>query len=115
MARKTRRTDTQTIERLVRLKSDLTSAQELLNKVLERERCKREAVLAESRIFEHRVLMRSLKRKLGESHGDESILVPRREKRRRREDIRGQAGYVFAILGTQMACVDNQIVQAAQK
>jgi enhancer of polycomb-like protein len=92
VARKTRRTDTQTIERLVRLKSDLASAQELLLKVLERERCKREVYLAEARIFESRVQMRELKRKLKESAGDESILVARREKRRRREDMSGQPG-----------------------
>lgn len=97
VARKTRRTDTQTIERLVRLKSDLTSAQELLNKVLEREKCKREAVLAEKRMFETRVQMRELKRKLGEGRGDEAILIPRREKKRRHDDVRGQQRLVAAV------------------
>jgi enhancer of polycomb-like protein len=83
VARKTRRTDTQTIEKLVRLKSDLSSAQELLLKVLERERCKRELAVAEGKIFEDRVRMRELKRKLGEGQGDEALLVPRREKKRK--------------------------------
>lgn len=86
VARKTRRTDTQTMERLVRLKSDLSSAQELLIKVLDRERCKREAASTESRIFEHRSRVRDVKRKLGENEGDEMLLISRREKRRKRED-----------------------------
>ncbi|KAK9898295.1 hypothetical protein P389DRAFT_31800 [Cystobasidium minutum MCA 4210] len=81
--RKTRRTDTQTIEKLVRLKSDLTSAQELLLKVLEREKCKRDSIIADGKIFEERVRMRTIKRKLGEAHGDEALLIPRREKKRK--------------------------------
>lgn len=83
LARKTRRTDTQTIEKLVRLKSDLSSAQELLLKVLERERCKKDGFYTDSAIFERRVRARSIKRKLGEAHGDEVLLVSRREKKRK--------------------------------
>lgn len=86
VARKTRRTDTQTVERLVRLKSDLSSAQELLIKVLDRERCKREAAATEARVFEHRSRMREIKRKLGENEGDEMLLISRREKRRKRDE-----------------------------
>lgn len=82
-ARKTRRTDTQTIEKLVRLKSDLSSAQELLLKVLEREKCKRESATVDGNILEERVRMRAIKRKLGEAHGDEALLIPRREKKRK--------------------------------
>lgn len=83
VARKTRRTDTQTIEKLVRLKSDLSSAQELLLKVLEREKCKRDSVVTDGAVFEDRVRMRTIKRRLGEAHGDEALLIPRREKKRK--------------------------------
>lgn len=83
VARKTRRTDTQTIEKLVRLKSDLSSAQELLFKVLEREKCKRDSIITDGTIFEGRVRMRAIKRKLGEAHGDEALLIPRRERKRK--------------------------------
>lgn len=98
VARKTRRTDTQTIDKLVRLKSDLSSAQELLLKVLEREKCKRDAVLTDGTIFEDRVRMRAIKRKLGEAHGDEALLIPRREKKRK-SGMAPQAPLRYANLG----------------
>lgn len=98
-ARKTRRTDTQTVDRLVRLRSDLSSAQELLLKVLDRERCKREAILADARIFEGRIRMREMKRKLGEGAGDEAILIARKEKKRRRDELQqGMPGTTKIVL-----------------
>ena len=87
LARKMRRTDTQTIERLVRLKSDLSSAQELLIKVLNRERCKRDSQSTEAKIFDDRIRMRDIKRTLGETDGDEALLIARREKSRKRDEI----------------------------
>lgn len=55
--------------------------------MLERERCKREALLADARIFEGRIRMREMKRKLGEGTGDEAILIARKEKKRRRDEL----------------------------
>ncbi|PLW04862.1 hypothetical protein PCANC_28286 [Puccinia coronata f. sp. avenae] len=85
MVRKTRRTDTQNMDRLVRLRNDLYKAQELLNTVLARERTKREAVELEKAIFEGRCLIREMKRSLNEADGDEDLLVSKKEKRRKRE------------------------------
>ncbi|KAH9457122.1 hypothetical protein MJO29_011115 [Puccinia striiformis f. sp. tritici] len=85
MTRKTRRTDTQNMDRLVRLRNDLYKAQELLNTVLARERTKREAVELEKAIFEGRCLIREMKRSLNEADGDEELLVSKKEKKRKRE------------------------------
>lgn len=85
MVRKTRRTDAQNMDRLIRLRNDLYKAQELLNTVLSRERIKREAVELEKAIFEGRCLIREMKRNLNEAEGDEELLVSKREKRRKRE------------------------------
>jgi hypothetical protein len=52
-------------------------------KVLEREKCKRESATVDGNILEERVRMRAIKRKLGEAHGDEALLIPRREKKRK--------------------------------
>ena len=81
--RKTRRTDTQNYEKLARLSTDLQAARELLLQVLERERLKKEDLLAERQVFENRVQVRDLKRRLGERDGDEELLIGKREKRRR--------------------------------
>ena len=56
-------------------------------KVLERERCKRDSVASEARIFDNRMRMREAKRRLGENDGDDSLLIARREKKRRRDDF----------------------------
>jgi enhancer of polycomb-like protein len=81
--RKTRRTDAQNVDRLVRLSTDLAAARELMLKVLERERTKRDPLITELYVFEGRVQVRELKRKLGEKDGDESLLIGKREKRRK--------------------------------
>lgn len=99
--RKTRRTDSQNLERLARLNTDLTAARDLLVQVLERERLKREDFLAEQQVFEGRVQVRDLKRKLGEKDGDEDILIGRREKRRKTYDenvLAASTGYVRMII-----------------
>ena len=62
--------------------------------VLERERIKREALLAERQIFEGRVQLRELKRRAGERDGDEELLIGKREKRRRPDDFSVSNGYV---------------------
>lgn len=85
--RKTRRTDVTTIDRLVRLKSDLASAQELLGRVFDREQWKRDFVATEIAVFDERCKVRGMKRKLGENDGDEMILVTRKEKKRKRDSL----------------------------
>lgn len=83
--RKTRRTDAQNMDRLIRLRDDLHKAQELLNTVLSRERVKREVVELEKAIFEGRCMVRQMKRTLQEPTGDENLLVDKKEKKRKRE------------------------------
>jgi len=90
-SRKTRRSDQQNLERLIRLRNDLYCAHALMQKTRDRERLKLEAVQLERRVFEGRVEMRELKRRVGEADGDEDLLIGRREKRKRREDVQ-QAG-----------------------
>ncbi|GJN88229.1 hypothetical protein Rhopal_001194-T1 [Rhodotorula paludigena] len=85
-ARKTRRSDQQNLERLVRLRNDLYAAHALLVKVQERERLKLEAVQLERAVFERRCEMRELKRRLNEPDGDEELLISRREKKRKRDE-----------------------------
>ncbi|GAA6063175.1 hypothetical protein JCM10212_003110 [Sporobolomyces blumeae] len=85
-SRKTRRSDQQNLERLVRLRNDLYAAHALMVKVAERERIKLESIINERKVFEHRCEMREIKRRLGEAEGDEELLVSRREKKRKRED-----------------------------
>ncbi|GAA5992916.1 hypothetical protein JCM11641_003897 [Rhodosporidiobolus odoratus] len=85
-SRKTRRSDQQNLERLIRLRNDLFAAHALMIKVQERERMKLDALLLEKKVFEERCEMRALKRRLNEPDGDEDLLISRKEKRRRRED-----------------------------
>lgn len=93
-SRKTRRSDAQNIERLIRLRNDLYAAHALMLKTLDRERMKLEAIQLDRKILEGRIETRDCKRRLGEVDGDEDILIGRREKRRRRDDQPQSAGYV---------------------
>ncbi|KAM0747125.1 hypothetical protein T439DRAFT_106245 [Meredithblackwellia eburnea MCA 4105] len=86
-SRKTRRSDQQNHDRLIRLRNDLYAAHALMVKTRDRERLKLESFQAERRIFEARVEMRDLKRRLGEAEGDEDLLIGRREKKRKREEV----------------------------
>ncbi|GAA6033410.1 hypothetical protein JCM8097_006737 [Rhodosporidiobolus ruineniae] len=85
-SRKTRRSDQQNLERLIRLRNDLFAAHALMLKVQERERLKLDGIQVERKVFEGRCEVRELKRRLNEPDGDEDLLVSRREKKRRRED-----------------------------
>ncbi|KAH8921937.1 hypothetical protein BT69DRAFT_1335169 [Atractiella rhizophila] len=90
MARKTRRSDQQNVERLQRIFKDLLSSRDLLSKVLERETLKADLIKEERRVFDSRSVFRELKRRAGEDKGDEDILVgPRtsREKKRKRPPV----------------------------
>ncbi|GAA6003382.1 hypothetical protein JCM10207_000307 [Rhodosporidiobolus poonsookiae] len=85
-SRKTRRSDQQNLERLIRLRNDLYAAHALMVKVHERERLKLDGIEVEKRVFEERCAMRELKRRLNEPDGDEELLISRREKKRKRDD-----------------------------
>lgn len=90
--RKTRRSETQNTDRLLRLRADLSQAKELLQTVLEREVTKRALVQEELAVFEARVALRELKRKAQEDQGDDDLLIPKeRRKRRRAEEAQPQA------------------------
>lgn len=55
-------------------------------KTRDRERQKLEVLEIDKRIFEGRVEVRELKRRLGEAEGDEDLLIGKRDKKRRREE-----------------------------
>lgn len=101
-ARKTRRSDQQNLERLVRLRNDLYAAHALLVKVQERERVKLESIQLERKVFDERCEMRALKRRLNEPDGDEDLLVSRREKKRKRDD-QGAGCVSLSLLGVGFA------------
>ncbi|GAA5835490.1 hypothetical protein JCM11251_005250 [Rhodosporidiobolus azoricus] len=85
-SRKTRRSDQQNLERLIRLRNDLYAAHALMEKVSERERLKLDAIQLERKVFEERCEVKELKRRLNEPDGDEELLISRREKKRKRDD-----------------------------
>lgn len=103
--RKTRRTESQNLDRLIKLSTDLQAAHELASKTLDRERLKRDNVAQDKAVFEGRVQLRDLKRKAGEKAGDDDLLITRKEKRRKPEEMSAQmaasSGFVplFLLMG----------------
>ncbi|KAJ3040400.1 Enhancer of polycomb-like protein 1 [Rhizophlyctis rosea] len=71
--RKARRCDTQSLEKLRRLRDEMTKAKEILEMVTKREATRKESVNLEHLIFEQRVLVRRLKKKLGVAVGGEDV------------------------------------------
>ncbi|KAJ3288060.1 Enhancer of polycomb-like protein 1, partial [Borealophlyctis nickersoniae] len=63
--RKARRGDSQSLEKLRRLRDEMNRAKEILEMVTKREASRKESVTLEHLIFEQRVLVRRLKKKLG--------------------------------------------------
>jgi hypothetical protein len=57
------------------LREDLARARELLNFVAEREGCRRESLCLEEMIFEQRVLVRRIKKKLGVTTTEKDLLL----------------------------------------
>lgn len=55
--------------------------------MLDRERLKKENLTSDRAVFEGRVQLREAKRKCGEKAGDDELLITRKEKRRRPEDL----------------------------
>lgn len=86
-----RRSDGQSLEKLTRLRNELLQAKEILNLVVARENCKKEALELDIQIFEERVKIRKLKKKLGIPITDKDwdIAPPvRPRKKAKREDFR---------------------------
>lgn len=78
--RKTRRTDTQSSEKLRRLRIELQAAKYLMKLVVDRERLRMEALQQDHDIFEARVKMKDLKRKLNISGDDEDLVTLKKRK-----------------------------------
>eukprot|EP00842_Homolaphlyctis_polyrhiza_P005502 jgi/Hompol1/5953/HPOL_001836-RA len=91
--RKTRRGDTQALDKLKKLRDDLLKARMILDYVVERETTRRESVHLEHLIFEKRIYVRRLKRRLGVTTVDrdaDATPESRRKKIKRRPDIDDQ-------------------------
>ncbi|KAK4048928.1 Enhancer of polycomb-like protein 1 [Microbotryomycetes sp. JL201] len=73
--RRTRKSDETAFPRLLHLRRDLSNVQTLFGLVLKREQLKLQDVHLDRQIFEEQVRVRALKRKLGESSGDEQLLL----------------------------------------
>jgi hypothetical protein len=86
-----RRSDGQSLEKLTRLRNELLQAKEILNLVVARENVKKEALELDIQIFEERVQIRKLKKKLGIpiTDNDWDIAPPvRPRKKAKREQLR---------------------------
>nr|KAJ3421685.1 Enhancer of polycomb-like protein 1 [Polyrhizophydium stewartii] len=88
VTRKARRGDTQAIERLRKLRDDLLKAKMILDLVAQREAARRESVHLEHLIFEKRIYVRRLKRRLGvsTSERDPDATPDSRRKKKRATD-----------------------------
>lgn len=63
--RKTRRCDALSLEKLKRLQVEMEQAHELMEMVCKREKLRRDSLLLEHKIFEQKILIRQMKKKLG--------------------------------------------------
>jgi len=63
--RKTRRCDALSLEKLKRLQGEMEQAHQLMEMVCKREKLRRESLLLEHKIFEQKILIRQMKKKLG--------------------------------------------------
>lgn len=93
MLRKTRgtRTDSQSLDKLRRLRDEMSRAKQILEMITNREAARKESIVLEHLIFEQRVLVRRLKKKLGivtsEKESDVSPDI-RKRKLKKTEDFR---------------------------
>ncbi|KAJ3120223.1 Enhancer of polycomb-like protein 1 [Nowakowskiella sp. JEL0407] len=78
--RKTRRCDLQSLDKLKRLRDEMKRAQEILEKVAEREQLRKDSLLLEQQIFEQRIFVKRLKKKLGIVNEREKSNSPTRRK-----------------------------------
>ncbi|KAI9357065.1 enhancer of polycomb-like-domain-containing protein [Zopfochytrium polystomum] len=87
--RKSKRPDTGSLDKLRRLRDDLCRVRTLLEYVAEREHAKKEALLLEKMIFEQRVLVRKIKKKLGVSTTERDLeLASDARKKKKGDEIR---------------------------
>ncbi|ODQ68163.1 hypothetical protein NADFUDRAFT_5639, partial [Nadsonia fulvescens var. elongata DSM 6958] len=78
--RKTRRTDTNSSEKLRRLLVEMHTAKQLVEMVAKREFTRREALQIEWDIFEHRAKVKELKRVLGIKDEDDDLVAHKKKK-----------------------------------
>ncbi|KAK9470869.1 enhancer of polycomb-like-domain-containing protein [Dipodascopsis tothii] len=78
-ARKTRRTDAQSNEKLRRLRMEMEIARNLVEMVLKREMTRKENLQLEWNLFKQRAMVKDMKRKLG-IKGDDDDLVTKKKK-----------------------------------
>ncbi|KAK9466048.1 enhancer of polycomb-like-domain-containing protein [Lipomyces arxii] len=79
LARKTRRSDAQSSERLRRLRAEMDAARMLTEMVVKREVLRKDNLQTELDTFSHRIAVKDLKRKLGIT-GDDDDLVTKKKK-----------------------------------
>ncbi|EPY51149.1 NuA4 histone acetyltransferase complex Epl1 [Schizosaccharomyces cryophilus OY26] len=77
-ARKTRRSDTQSMDRLRKLRFSMETSFQLLDQVWNREKLKLHGIQQDFSIFQHRCLVKRLKRSLNINDGDEDLINPKR-------------------------------------
>ncbi|OUM59365.1 hypothetical protein PIROE2DRAFT_15115 [Piromyces sp. E2] len=70
--RKTRRCDALSLEKLKRLQGEMEQAHQLMEMVCKREKLRRESLLLEHKIFEQKILIRQMKKKLGVVSSDKA-------------------------------------------
>ncbi|KAH3673573.1 hypothetical protein WICMUC_003680 [Wickerhamomyces mucosus] len=78
--RKTRRADTQSSEKLIKLYQELKATKELTFLVAEREQKRLEAIQVEREIFELRCKVKVMKRELGITDSDEDLVAHKKKK-----------------------------------
>ncbi|KAJ3413108.1 Enhancer of polycomb-like protein 1 [Chytridiales sp. JEL 0842] len=83
--RKAKRTDLASLEKLRRLRDELCRARSILELVSHREQLRRESLFLEKHIFEQRVLVRRLKKKLGLSTTEKELeMSPEQRKKKKK-------------------------------
>ena len=82
MLRKARRSDNQTIEKLRRLRDEMHKAREIMELIHERETVRLETLELEQEIFEKRVIVRKLRKKLGVTAERDVDLSPDRNRKK---------------------------------
>ncbi|WBW75449.1 NuA4 histone acetyltransferase complex Epl1 [Schizosaccharomyces osmophilus] len=78
-ARKTRRSDTQSMDRLRKLRLNMETSYQLLDQVWNREKLKLHGIQQDFSIFQHRCLVKRLKRSLNIKDSDEDLINPKRK------------------------------------
>ncbi|ORX60206.1 hypothetical protein BCR36DRAFT_342692 [Piromyces finnis] len=107
--RKTRRCDALSLEKLKRLQNEMEQAHQLMEMVCKREKLRRDSLLLEHKIFEQKILIRQMKKKLGvvssekiQNENDNSILPLSENKNGyKTNNVNGNSGISINVPGTQ--------------